>query len=59
MTLKEIQSLHQMFSLIKTFGEFLDYLRALSSHKEILIKKSDEKNLSINFEAEYLYKKNQ
>jgi hypothetical protein len=55
MTLKEIQSLHQMFSLIKTCSEFLDYLQALSSHKEIVIKKSEDNNLSINFEAEYLF----
>ena len=56
-TLKEIKELHQAFSMINSFKEFLDYFKALASNKKIDINQSEEM-LSINLAVEYLLKQN-
>ena len=56
-TLKEIKELHQAFSMINSFQEFLDYFKALASNKKIDINQSEEM-LSINLTVEYLLKQN-
>ena len=56
-TLIEIKELHQVFSMLNSFKEFLDYFTALSNNKKISIKQSDE-YISINMTVEYLLKQN-
>ena len=58
MTLEEIKKKEpkQIFSVLSSCMEFIDYLKALSDLKKIFIIKKDNK-ISINFDAEYLLKK--
>ena len=56
-TLGEIKELHQVFSMLNSFKEFLDYFKALSNNKKITIKQTDER-FSINMTVEYLLKQN-
>ena len=46
----------QIFSVLSSCMEFIDYLKALSDLKKISLIKKDNK-ISINFDAEYLLKK--
>ena len=57
MTLKEIKEIHNIFMGLSTCHEFVDFLKSLSDMKKLEIVKNPEK-LSINFEVEYLLKKN-
>ena len=56
-TLKEIKELHQVFSMLNSFKEFLDYFKALVSNKKIEINQSEEV-ISINLTVEHLLKQN-
>ena len=56
-TLIEIKELHQVFSMLNSFKEFLDYFKALSNNKKINIEQNDE-YVSINITVEYLLKQN-
>lgn len=56
-TMHEIKELHQVFSMLKSFKEFLDYLKALVSNKKIIIKQSED-YISIILTVEYLLKQN-
>ena len=47
MNFKEIKELNQLFSLLKTYNDFYDYLKLLSKDKKIKIKKSKDKILII------------
>ena len=57
-TLEEIKKKEpkQIFSVLSSCMEFIDYLKALSDLKKIFIIKKDNK-VSIKFDAEYLLKK--
>ena len=58
--IKEIKSINETFSLLKSCKEFLDYLKVLVNNNKIIIKKNKIENknyISINFEAEYLFRK--
>ena len=46
----------QIFSVLSSFMEFIDYLKALSELNKIFIIKTDNK-IAINFDVEYLLKK--
>ena len=56
-TLKDIKSLHQVFSMLHSFQDFIDYIKALALNKKIEIKPYDDK-ISIIINAEYLLKQN-
>ena len=47
MNFNEIKELNQLFSLLKTYNDFYDYLKLLSKDKKIKIKKSKDKILII------------
>ena len=49
MNFKEIKELNQLFSLLKTYNDFYDYLKLLSKDKKINIKKSQDKITIILF----------
>ena len=49
MNFKEIKELNQLFSLLKTYNDFYDYLKLLSKDKKINIKKSQDKMTIILF----------
>ena len=58
--IKEIKSINETFSLLKSCNEFLEYLKVLVNNNKIIIKKNKTENknyLSINFESEYLFRK--
>ena len=57
MTLKEIKEIHNIFMGLSTCHEFIDFLKSLSDMKKLEIVKNSEK-FSINFEVDYLLKKN-
>ena len=57
MTLKEIKEIHNIFMGLSTCREFIDFLKSLSDMKKLEIVKNPE-NFAINFEVEYLLKKN-
>ena len=49
MNFKEIKELNQLFTLLKTYNDFYDYLKLLSKDKKINIKKSQDKITIILF----------
>ena len=56
-TMNEIKELYQGFSMLNSFKEFFDYLKALASNKKIKIDQTGE-YIVINLAVEYLLKQN-
>jgi len=55
-SLKEIKEINKVFMGLNSFKEFSEFLKGLIEIKKLLINKKED-NLYINFEVEYLLKK--
>ena len=54
--LNDIKEIHKAFYVLSSCNDFYEYIKALHENKKLKIKKNNN-NLSINFNVEFLYKK--
>ena len=57
-TLNELKQIHKIFLMFNSCQEFLDYMKALIQNNKLTIKKTSEKQITIELMVEYLFKQN-
>ena len=58
LTFEKLKQIHKVFSMITSFQEFIEYMKALIDNNKIIIHKDIENQISIKMIVEYLLKQN-